>query len=358
MSDLVKRLRSRGGASGGIFAESADRIEQIERAHARSQGAEADLAAMLIRAERAEAELVALRAATAPVAYIWHSHIGLGAKSLRWSRPNQGEVAGEVTPLYFAAAAPAAPTNAAPRESPIPQGQLPDQNLERTKAAAPEQPSERERVKDERIKKLERDLSKQRGIANHESHMVGVYKSEAELAALRAALEACVTHPEAACYSQSVYYAHRRIAAITRVALAALRAPAAPQPHYDATCPCGKYVFGIPSAVAAPTDTRLTREHCEREIERLKAELAALRHERDDPIAAAMGRAAPAAPGRNKPIADLMREYENDGNDFSDVEWLRSASIRYVRTMEDSQIRCLLHAWAVRAAPAAPEEDK
>ena len=66
MSDLVKRLRSRGGASGGIFAESAERIEQIERAHARSQGAEADLAAMLIRAERAEAELAALRAVAAP----------------------------------------------------------------------------------------------------------------------------------------------------------------------------------------------------------------------------------------------------------------------------------------------------
>ena len=30
MSDLVKRLRSRGGASGGIFSESADRIEQLE----------------------------------------------------------------------------------------------------------------------------------------------------------------------------------------------------------------------------------------------------------------------------------------------------------------------------------------
>ena len=30
--------------------------------------------------------------------------------------------------------------------------------------------------------------------------------------------------------------------------------------------------------------------------ERAEAELAALRHERDDPIAAAMGRAAPAAP--------------------------------------------------------------
>ena len=33
---------------------------------------------------------------------------------------------------------------------------------------------------------------------------------------------------------------------------------AAPQPHYDATCPCGKYVFGIPSAVAAPSDTPRT----------------------------------------------------------------------------------------------------
>jgi len=37
--------------------------------------------------------------------------------------------------------------------------------------------------------------------------------------------------------------------------LAAAPTNAAPRPHYDATCPCGKYVFGIPSAVAAPTDT-------------------------------------------------------------------------------------------------------
>ena len=41
--------------------KAADRIEQLERAHARSQGVEADLAAMLVRAERAEAELAALR---------------------------------------------------------------------------------------------------------------------------------------------------------------------------------------------------------------------------------------------------------------------------------------------------------
>ena len=93
------------------------------------------------RAERAEAELVALRAATAPVAYIWHSHIGLGAKSLRWSRPNQGEVAGEVTPLYFAAAAPAAPTNAAPQETPDATGtSSPEQGTPAVAApAAPEE---------------------------------------------------------------------------------------------------------------------------------------------------------------------------------------------------------------------------
>jgi len=64
MSDLVKRLRDPVMMRAWwdqYGMEAADRIEQIERAHARSQGAEADLAAMLIRAERAEAELAALR---------------------------------------------------------------------------------------------------------------------------------------------------------------------------------------------------------------------------------------------------------------------------------------------------------
>ena len=68
MSDLVKRLRDPVMMRAWwdqYGMEAADRIEQIERAHARSQGAEADLAAMLIRAERAEAELAALRAAPA-----------------------------------------------------------------------------------------------------------------------------------------------------------------------------------------------------------------------------------------------------------------------------------------------------
>jgi len=39
------------------------------------------------------------------------------------------------------------------------------------------------------------------------------------------------------------------------------KAPAVPQPHYDATCPCGKYVFGIPSAVAAPTPRTDALQH-------------------------------------------------------------------------------------------------
>ena len=59
MSDLVKRLRDPVMMRAWwdqYGMEAADRIEQLERAHARSQGAEADLAAMLIRAERAEAE--------------------------------------------------------------------------------------------------------------------------------------------------------------------------------------------------------------------------------------------------------------------------------------------------------------
>ena len=69
MSDLVKRLRGAKIFKDGWYSAAdpiADRIEQLERAHARSQGVQADLAAMLIRAERAEAELAALRAVAAP----------------------------------------------------------------------------------------------------------------------------------------------------------------------------------------------------------------------------------------------------------------------------------------------------
>ena len=73
-------------------------------------------------------------------------------------------------------------------------------------------------LEDARTLERERDGWKEREAQAH--RLLDI--AERELAALRAALEACVTHPEAACYSQSVYYAHRRIAAITQVALAAL----------------------------------------------------------------------------------------------------------------------------------------
>ncbi|WP_353189125.1 hypothetical protein [Pseudomonas sp.] len=53
-----------------------------------------------------------------------------------------------------------------------------------------------------------------------------------------------------------------------------------------------------------------------------------------------------------KPIAELMEQYESEGCDFSDMEWVRKASMRYVLTMPDSQVRCLLYALA-KAPPAA-----
>lgn len=53
-----------------------------------------------------------------------------------------------------------------------------------------------------------------------------------------------------------------------------------------------------------------------------------------------------------KPIAELMEQYESEGCDFSDTEWVRKAAMRYVLTMPDSQVRCLLYALA-KAPPAA-----
>jgi len=49
------------------------------------------------------------------------------------------------------------------------------------------------------------------------------------------------------------------------------------------------------------------------------------------------------------PIENLMAQYTSDGCDFTDMVFVRTASLRYVKTMPDSQARCLLYAWA--AAP-------
>ena len=48
----------------------------------------------------------------------------------------------------------------------------------------------------------------------------------------------------------------------------------------------------------------------------------------------------------NDPIDELMAEYEAECCDHNDVPWLVRASYRYVDSMQDSQVRCLLYAMA------------
>jgi len=48
----------------------------------------------------------------------------------------------------------------------------------------------------------------------------------------------------------------------------------------------------------------------------------------------------------NTPIEELLLEYEAEGCDHSNIEWVADAAMRYVKTMEDSQVRCLLYALA------------
>jgi hypothetical protein len=57
------------------------------------------------------------------------------------------------------------------------------------------------------------------------------------------------------------------------------------------------------------------------------------------------------------PIENLMAQYTSDGCDFTDMVFVRTASLRYVKTMPDSQARCLLYAWAAAPQPQARAED-
>jgi hypothetical protein len=45
----------------------------------------------------------------------------------------------------------------------------------------------------------------------------------------------------------------------------------------------------------------------------------------------------------NTPIEELIKGYEDECCNFSDLSWVVESSKRYVETMEDSQVRCLLH---------------
>jgi len=49
---------------------------------------------------------------------------------------------------------------------------------------------------------------------------------------------------------------------------------------------------------------------------------------------------------KNTNIDDLIKQYEEEYCDFSDMTWVKSVSLRIVRTMEDSQVRCLLYVLA------------
>lgn len=45
----------------------------------------------------------------------------------------------------------------------------------------------------------------------------------------------------------------------------------------------------------------------------------------------------------NKPIQDLIKEYENENSDFNDLNWVSKSALRYVDSLPDSQVRCFLY---------------
>lgn len=67
--------------------------------------------------------------------------------------------------------------------------------------------------------------------------------------------------------------------------------------------------------------------------------------------------AAPPAAAVSEPIAELLKQYEREGCDFSDVAWVKQAAMRYVKTMPDSQVRCLLYVLAQAPTVAVPGSD-
>lgn len=58
----------------------------------------------------------------------------------------------------------------------------------------------------------------------------------------------------------------------------------------------------------------------------------------------------------NSPIEQLIAEYEAEACDFKNVEFLINSSYRYVDTMPDSQVRCLLYSLAKLVDKHIPEE--
>lgn len=58
----------------------------------------------------------------------------------------------------------------------------------------------------------------------------------------------------------------------------------------------------------------------------------------------------------NTPIKELLAEYEAEGCDFGNLEFIVTAAERYVQTMGDGQARCLLYSLAKVVREQIPEK--
>ena len=59
----------------------------------------------------------------------------------------------------------------------------------------------------------------------------------------------------------------------------------------------------------------------------------------------------PAAPSANTPIEKLLAEYTEECCDFTNIEGVKLAALRYAKTMPDSHARCLLYTLAAEHTP-------
>lgn len=57
---------------------------------------------------------------------------------------------------------------------------------------------------------------------------------------------------------------------------------------------------------------------------------------------------------KNTDIQTLINEYEAELCDHSNMEWVSRAALRYVDTMDDCQVRCLLYVLAMHVRSQLP----
>ena len=60
---------------------------------------------------------------------------------------------------------------------------------------------------------------------------------------------------------------------------------------------------------------------------------------------------------QNLPIEKLLEQYTHEGCDFTDIKWVNAASLRYVESMEDSQIKCLICSLINLQSPRITDKD-